>query len=66
MHTDADPLLRAALLSKGTFKLDVEGYPEAAFDLLSSLARGERSKETYEKLLNTLREQDRKKRKKEL
>jgi transcriptional regulator with XRE-family HTH domain len=61
LRVDADPLLRAALESRGTFKLDVEGYPSVAFDLLSSLARGERSKETYQKLLETLKKEDQKK-----
>jgi transcriptional regulator with XRE-family HTH domain len=55
---DAAPLLRAALESRGTFKLNVEGYSGAAFDLLSSLARGERSEDTYKKLLKTLKKED--------
>src|SRR5579862_4598867 len=54
LNADPDPLLRAALETRGAIRLDIEGYPDVAIDLLRSLARSERSEETYQELLDTL------------
>lgn len=58
LETSPLPLLKSAAQHKGTFDLDVTDYPDSAFQLLSSLARGRRSDEIYQKLLEELEQFD--------
>lgn len=52
------PLLKSAAQHRGSFDLDVTDYPDSAFELLSSLARGKRSDEIYQQLLQALEKYD--------
>lgn len=52
------PLFKAAAQHRGSFDLDVTDYPDSAFELLSSLARGKRSDEIYHQLLQALEQYD--------
>jgi transcriptional regulator with XRE-family HTH domain len=60
LNVDADELLRAAAESKGTFTLNTKDYPEAGFELLNSLARGPKSQEIFQKLVETLKKAEKK------
>lgn len=58
LNADPAELLTAAIEDRGKFDLDVADYPDVALKLLSGLARGRRSDETYRKLLEVLRIED--------
>ena len=60
LGTDPSELLTAAIEEKGRLDLDVADYPPVAIELLSGLARGRRHDDTYRKLLDLLKREDKK------
>jgi transcriptional regulator with XRE-family HTH domain len=57
---DVDQLLRAAAEHKGSFNLNTEGYPDAGYNVLSSLARSKPSEEIFQQILEILNKDDEK------
>jgi transcriptional regulator with XRE-family HTH domain len=61
LGVDPEVLVRAATNDKGSVNLDTKDYPDSAIDLFTSLARGKRREEIYQKLLKVLTAEDEKK-----